>query len=311
MSKVRALFKLLFTCSLFLILVGFVLLRQEELTTIIYSHVLKNSNPITLEEKNAYYRNYSFLFVQKTDNFNPHSFQELLNIYYTVINSGQTDFTFYCPSDYTSCLEHVQIIANDTSLLSDINNYVHPYNGFSHIETEFDTLGKVRISLIKSYTSEEIVKINQMIDELYPQIVLETRSYEDNIRAIHDYIINHTKYDSDRSERGIVQYHSDTAYGPLFEGYAICGGYSDLMELFFEKMGIRSYKVSSYNHVWNVFNFGNGWYHIDLTWDDPVASDGRDYLDHSYFMLTTPQLLVLEPTQHQFNVDHYLELKDA
>lgn len=311
MGRFVALFKMLFTCGLFLVLIGFVILRQDEITTIMNSYLLKNNALVTLEEKNEYYRDYDFMFIQNTDNFSPSSYQDLLNIFYTVINSGQTDFTFYCPSDYESCLEHVKIIANDQSLLSDINNYVHPYNGFAHIETEFDTLGRVRITLVKSYTPDDIVLINQKIDELYPQLVFDYNSYEQNIRNIHDYIINSTKYDSERSEKGIVNYRSDIAYGPLFEGYAICGGYSDLMELFLEKMGMRSYKVSSENHVWNVVEIGGQWYHIDLTWDDPVASDGKNYLDHSYFLVTSNQLRNMERTQHSYNINHYLELKDA
>ena len=311
MGRFVALFKMLFTCGLFLVLIGFVILRQDEITTIMNSYLLKNNALVTLEEKNEYYRDYDFMFIQNTDNFSPSSYQDLLNIFYTVINSGQTDFTFYCPSDYESCLEHVKIIANDQSLLSDINNYVHPYNGFAHIETEFDTLGRVRITLVKSYTPDDIVLINQKIDELYPQLVFDYNSYEQNIRNIHDYIINSTKYDSERSEKGIVNYRSDIAYGPLFEGYAICGGYSDLMELFLEKMGMRSYKVSSENHVWNVVEIGGQWYHIDLTWDDPVASDGKNYLDHSYFLVTSNQLRNMEKTQHSYNINHYLELKDA
>ncbi len=311
MERFIALFKMLFTCGLFLVLVGFVILRQDEITTIMNSYLLKNNALVTLNEKNEYYRDYDFMFIQNTDNFSPSSYQDLLNIYYTVINSGQTDFTFYCPSDYASCLDHVKIIANDQSLLSDINNYVHPYNGFAHIETEFDTLGRVHITLVKSYTPDDIVLINQKIDELYPQLVFDYNSYEQNIRNIHDYIINSTRYDSERSERGIVNYRSDIAYGPLFEGYAICGGYSDLMELFLEKMGIKSYKVSSDNHVWNALELGGQWYHIDLTWDDPVASDGRNYLDHNYFLLNSNQLRSMERTQHSYNINHYLELKDA
>ena len=68
----------------------------------------------------------------------------LLNIYYTVINSGK-NFTFYCPKKYDNCLNDVKKLANNQVLLSDINNYVHPYNSFSHIETEYDTLGRVTI----------------------------------------------------------------------------------------------------------------------------------------------------------------------
>ena len=50
----------------------------------------------------------------------------------------------------------VQNLANNQDLLSDINNYVHAYNGFSHIATEYDTLGKVTITIEKLYSEDEI-----------------------------------------------------------------------------------------------------------------------------------------------------------
>ena len=196
-------------------------------------------------------------------------------------------------------------------MLSDINNYVHPYNGFSHIETEYDSLGKVTVRINKSYYEEDIEAINKKLDELYPQLVDENKSDTENIRTIHDYIINHTKYDSDRSDKKIIKYRSDIAYGPLFEGYGICGGYTDLMELFLERMNIKSYKISSDMHVWNAVYIDNTWKHLDLTWDDPVANDNKDYLEHDYFLINTTDLLNREKTQHIFNQEIYSELKGA
>ena len=57
-------------------------------------------------------------------------------------------------------------------------------------------------------------------------------SLYDQIKTMHDYIINHTKYDVDRNENGESKYLSYLAYGPLFEGYATCNGYTDLMAIF-------------------------------------------------------------------------------
>ena len=151
------------------------------------------------------------------------------------------------------------------------------------------------------------------MDELEKELVSEDKSTVDNIRNIHDYIINHTKYDSDRSDKQIIKYKSDIAYGPLFEGYAICGGYTDLMELFLERMDVKSYKVSSDQHVWNAVYLDNDneWKHLDLTWDDPVASDGNDYLEHKFFLIDTKTLLTQETTQHDFNQEIYREVKEA
>ena len=302
--------KKLITLGLIMILVGLIIIRKEELITIINTYLTPN-NAVELGEKNEYYRDYDFNFVQNTTNFTPTKMQDILNIFYTVINAGKDTFSFYCPKDYAECLDDVQRLAKDQDQLSHINNFVHPYNGFSHIETEYDSLGKVTIRIDKSYTHSDIIKINAKVDELYDQLVDENKSTELNIRAIHDYIINHSKYDSDRSDNNIIKYRSDIAYGPLFEGYGICGGYTDTMKLFLEKMDVKSYKISSDDHIWNAVYLDDTWKHLDLTWDDPVATDKKDYLEHSYFLIDTDELLKKEVTQHVFNQEIYSELKGA
>ena len=303
----RFLINLMITSGLLLILLGLIIVRRDDINTLINKYLSPNKN-IELTNKNEYYREYNFSFVQNTDNFNPKDYQDILNIYYTVINSGNEIFTFYCDSEYTDCIEDVGEIANDKGLLSDINNYVHPYNAYSNIETEYDTLGKVTIKLTRNYTKDEIDKINKKVDELYSKLVTSD-NVRDNIKNVHDYIINNSKYDSNRSDNNVVDYRSDIAYGPLFDGYAICGGYTDLMQLFLEKMDLKCYRVSSKSHIWNAVEIDNKWYHIDLTWDDPVVSDGKDYLNHDYFLITTNDLINKEKTQHDFNEKRFVEMK--
>ncbi|MBR2678798.1 MAG: hypothetical protein IKE63_05220 [Bacilli bacterium] len=306
----RRLLKAIITLCLIVILAGLVMIRKDDIITIINTYIMPNTN-VELGEKNEYYRNYDFDFVQNTNDFNPSSLHDILNIYYTVINAGKDEFAFYCPKEYVECLNDVELLARDQDKLSDINNFVHPFNGFSHIETEYDSLGKVTIRVNKSYTKEEIDLINNKIDELYPQLINENASLTDNIRNVHDYIINHTKYDSDRSDKNIINYRSDIAYGPLFEGHAVCGGYTDLMELFLERLNVRSYKISSEMHIWNALYIDNAWKHLDLTWDDPVSSDEREFLEYNYFLIDTNSLLNLEKSQHTFNQEIYSELKGA
>ncbi len=299
--------KTLATLGLLLIFIGVFLMKKDDINTIINKY-FKWNNIVTLGDKNEYYRDYDFDFVQNTNNFRPNNYQDLLNIYYTVLNAGKSNFTFYCPNSYDNCLSDVKKLANDQDTLSDINNYVHPFNGFDHIESEYDSLGRVTINIIRSYDDNDIKMITSKIDELLPQLVSNTNSLENNIKNVHDYIVNNSKYDSNRSDNGVTSYKSDTAYGPLFEGYALCGGYTDLMELFLERMNIKSFKVSSENHIWNAVYFNNNWKHLDLTWDDPVASDGKEYLEYNYFLIDTDQLLTLEQTEHNFNLEHYKEL---
>lgn len=303
--------KLLVTIGLLLIVIGLVITRKDYLIEVYDTYISHKPKITTLDNKNEYYRENNYLFVQNTDDFSPKNKQELINVYYTIINSGVDTFTFKCNEEYTSCVKDVKDLANDQAQLSDINNYVHPFNGFAHIETEYDSLGRVTVNIVKSYTNEKIEMINKKVDELYPQLVNENDTTYNNIKRVHDYIINNTIYDSNRSDNGIINYESDIAYGPLFQGYAICGGYSDLMELFLIRMGVNCYKISSDDHVWNALYYDGKWLHLDLTWDDPVSSDGRQYLEYNYFLIDTPKLLYLETSQHTFNQNHYLELKEA
>ena len=308
MKRMFAAMRVVVTLSLLLVLIGFVITKEAPIKEFFQSLVdFRKSDRL---EKNQYYSDNSYQFVQNAKTFLPMSYQEILNIYYTVLNSGMSSFTFYCPYEYPSCISDIKSLANNQEVLSAINNYVHPYNSFHHIETEYDTLGRVTIEATKSYTNEQIKKIEQEVDRLYPQLVNENRSVKENIRSIHDYIINNTRYDSLRNEQDIIQYHSDIAYGPLFEGYAICGGYTDLMELFLTKMGVPNYKVSSDNHIWNAVEIDNQWYHLDLTWDDPVSGDGTDYLEHTYFLISTPTLLAGDMSQHSFYLEYYPELNE-
>lgn len=303
--------KILATLGLIFIFIGLFLIKKDDIFTIFNDYVLKENKVVTIGEKNEYYRDYDFNFVKNTNNFSPSNYQDILDIYYTAINAGKSNFTFYCPKEYTSCIDDIKELANDQNTLSDINNYVHPYNGFSHIESEYDSLGRVTINIVRNYTEEDINLINKKIDELMPQLTSNYNSLETNIKNVHDYIINNARYDSARSDNNVLTYKSDTAYGPLFQGYAICGGYTDLMQLFLERLNVKNFRVSSDNHIWNVLYINNTWKHLDLTWDDPVASDGKDYLEYNYFLIDTNQLLTLEQTQHNFNLEHYTELKNA
>ena len=117
---------------------------------------------------------------------------------------------------------------------------------------------------------------------------------------IHDYIINHTEYDKLKTENiNDTTYKSNTAYGVLFEGYGICSGYSDAMKLFLDKLNIINYKISNDQHIWNLVNLDGVWYHLDLTWDDPVSD--KNITRDSYFMITTKNLKALDDDVHYYN----------
>ncbi len=291
-----------------IILFGFTFAFRKPLYNLYRTYIVKEQKEVVLTASNDYSRDYSFNFVSLTDDFSPNNYQNLLNIYFTILNSGEDEFSFYCQDDYKECLTDVDNLANDQKTLSAINNFVHPFNSFRHLETTYDDYGKVTLKIDHIYNSSEIKLINAKVKEIEKEIWNNTMSDEEKIKQAHNYIINNSKYDKDRSDNNIVNYKSDTAYGTLLEGYSLCGGYTDTMELFLEDLNIKSYKIASENHVWNAVYLNNAWYHLDLTWDDPITNDGSDILEYNFFLITTPELEEIENEQHNYDKTIYSEL---
>ncbi len=291
-----------------IILFGFTYAYRKPLYNLYRTYFVKENKDISLEESNEYTRDYDFNYVQITDNFSPLEYQDLLNIYYTVLNSGVEEFSFYCSSEYSDCLDDVSSLANNQRVLSTINNFVHPFNSFKHLETSYDDYGKVTLKIEHIYSSSDIKLIEAKVESVEEEIWQDDMSVDEKIKEAHNYIINNSKYDSDRSDNNIVNYKSDTAYGTLLEGYSLCGGYTDAMELFLEDLSVKSYKIASENHIWNAVYLDDTWYHLDLTWDDPITTDGSDVLEYNFFLITTSELKVLEAEQHNYDTNVYSEL---
>ena len=298
--------KILALMGLLFIFAGVAFERKEMIISYVnyFSGLFGNNK---LEVRNDYTRDMDFTYVKRTTNFHPKNYQDILNIYYSALNNGLEEFTFQCDASYTNCLDEVDSLANSQEKLSDINNYVHPFNSFKHIETTYNSLGSVTISIVRAYTPEEITLLNKAVDEIYTKVVNENATVQENIKSVHDYIINYTKYDKSRKD-GESEYRSDTAYGALYQGYAVCGGYADTMSLFLNKMNIPNFKASSDMHVWNVVNINGQWLNLDLTWDDPISIDGLDYLEYDFFLIDSKTMLSLEKKEHNFNVISYPEI---
>lgn len=277
-----------------------------------FKDILRIHPELVIKTGNEYQKDDSFLFVKQVDSYTPYNYEELKNIFYSVLNQGWNEFTFYCPVEYQECLNDVADISYDKLLLSNINNFVHPYNSYTSIKTLFDETGEITIKVTHLYSNEEIDRIDKDIDLLIENVVKDSMSDKEKILALHDYIINNTKYDIERanSETNSSEYDSARILGVLYDHYAICSGYADLMAVILEKLNIPNYKISSETHVWNALYLDNEWWHLDLTWDDPISTSGKDILDHSYFLIDSKTLRELDAgiKDHIYDKDIYMEV---
>lgn len=281
---------------------------KEEIAGFLVNNILIGEKVVSDIKYNEYFKEKNYNFVSNTTNFIVENRQEILDVFYTILNSGMTEFTFYCSDDYIGCIEEVDNISNDRALLSNINNFVNTYNSFKDIvTTRYEANGRIEVQVTYLYDNDKIKKINLKVKELIASLIDDTMSEREKIKAIHDYIVQNTKYDSNRSDYNVVNYESNTAYGLLFENYAICSGYSDTMQLFLNKLNIPNIKIASENHIWNLVYIEDSWLHLDLTWDDPVLEDGREIIDYSYFLINTEELYNKKDNQHYFDENIYKE----
>lgn len=290
---------------MFLVILILVFMFKEDIYHVISRlPIFSNNSDIIVNNNYSISKEYGYFKI--TDNFVPKNKTDIVNIYFTVINSGMESFTFYCDEKYSDCMNDVKIISTDQLLLGHMSNFISVFNNFKEIETiRYESSGKVTINITPLYSAKTIVEIDKKIDMILNNIITDDMDLEKKIKTIHDYIINNSKYDTLRSDEEIPTYASNTAYGPLFEGYGVCSGYTDAFKLFADKLGIENIKIATSDHVWNLLKINDEWKHIDLTSDDPITSTGEEIVDYDYFLISTDDLFKKDEVKFYFNEEIY------
>ena len=282
----------------------------ERISDSIIEYINKKPELVILDD-NGFKKDFDFKYIKNSDDYIPYNQKDLLEIFYTILNMGWDEFTFYCPAEYLECIDDIRSLSGDRELLDDLNNYVSSFNSYDTFRTLFDVnSGEVIIKVQYNYTKEEIKDISSKIDEYIMNNINDTMSDEEKIRDFHDWIINRTKYDEVMAETEQSTYDSERIYGVLNDGYAICTGYASIMEVFLSKLDIPNYKISSENHVWNAVYINDAWKHLDVTWDDPTTNTGEDMLTYDYFLVDNDVIVKdddLNMREHSFDKNKFLE----
>lgn len=97
---------------------------------------------------------------------------------------------------------------------------------------------------------------------------------------VNDYLAINCEYDG-----SFTKYSS---YNALVEGKAVCQGYALAYQDLMNRMNIPCELVTSnkLNHAWNLVKIGSSWYHVDVTWNDPI-SDRYGRARHFHFLKST------------------------
>ena len=101
----------------------------------------------------------------------------------------------------------------------------------------------------------------------------------EKVLSVHDYFCTEFSYDTTYEK-----------YTPLelFETKSgVCQAYSIAFKAVMDKLKIEcDYAVSeNMNHMWNIVKIDGKWYHVDVTWDDPLP-DSAGRAMHNNFLVT-------------------------
>ncbi|MGE5627518.1 MAG: transglutaminase domain-containing protein [Solirubrobacterales bacterium] len=128
---------------------------------------------------------------------------------------------------------------------------------------------------------EQLNKVDTKIKEILKTIINDNMTDIEKEKAIHDYIVLNTKYDT--------TYEKHSPYNALIEGTSVCEGYAALFRRMMEFSGIKVINVTGGSHEWNMAYIGGNWYHVDCTWDDPVP-DVAGRVKYNYFNRTDAEM---------------------
>ena len=160
-----------------------------------------------------------------------------------------------------------------------------------------------RLNLVL-YDGIDLSKLPSIHDELLKKadeiiaMANELPTDYEKIKFVHDHIIENTEYDEN-----MIDTYRNYAYGCLVEGKTACNGYSKAFQLVMKRMGYACGLVSGIaetKHSWNYLWFGDDYYWVDLTWDDPIAGEYA-MVNHNFFMCSDDEMLEFR-TLDEYNI---------
>ena len=212
-------------------------------------------------------------------------------------------YPYYAMLDSTCQALYKQIYANACDLVSSfapckIVNTDQVQYTFEAVFADHPELFYVQTAYTEKYTSDKkVVEIDMAYYTIANDLENARNSFESAATAIeegarqfpddyskekyvHDTLIQTVVYDASAPM-------DQSAYSALVNGRSVCAGYARAYQYVMQKLGIPTYYcagTSGEDHAWNIVKLGDGYYNVDVTWDDtdPSSYDYFNKTDGDY-----------------------------
>ncbi len=128
----------------------------------------------------------------------------------------------------------------------------------------------VEIDLKYNSTADDLESAKQRLDAAAQNLITGADSLDSNYekeKYVHDALASAVTYD-------LTADMNQSAYSALVNGKSVCAGYARAYQYLLQQLGIPCYYCTGYSggdHAWNIVKLDDGYYNVDVTWDDAAA----------------------------------------
>ena len=196
------------------------------------------------------------------------------------------------PGDFNEA--YVQTVNENPELFFADGSFQYEQDG-AHVRNVFPQyqINAVAVSLTEENKAEirsRQTALAQAVDAILAQVKADWTPLQKAL-FLHDYLAVHAQYDT--------SYQRYDAYSLLVDKTGVCQAYTLAYQLLLNRVGIENGTVSSrtLNHIWNTVLLDDSWYHVDVTWDDPV-DDRTGRVLHRYFCISDAKNKTIREGKH-------------
>ena len=213
------------------------------------------------------------------------SFSSVYYPYYELLNSNEKKIYKQMYANAVKLKDYfVPVVNIKTDELSNVVYalyYDHPElfyldTSYSYKYTQDGVCAQIILNYNETSKYIDVAKIN--FDNVVNEIVAGANQYKSNYekeKYVHDYLVRNVNYKLNSKL-------NQSAYSALVYRESVCSGYAKSFQYIMTKLEIPTYYVTGTSsegpHAWNLVSLSDGFYNVDVTFDDTTMS-------HKYFNL--------------------------
>ena len=152
--------------------------------------------------------------------------------------------------------------SNNSSTIIIHPNYSGNWNDGSY--TQANSFKNGNYDMMSSSEREAVADAIEDFKDKYN--IDSLNDFEKEIKII-GWLVENCSYKSDRTT-----WDYSTAYSAIVNKQAQCAGYADAFLQMAKACGLEVRYITGVNHAWNIIKLDGEWYHVDVTWEDPIIS---------------------------------------